>query len=237
VSARIGRPVAGKTGTSDEWADAWFVGYTPDLVAAVWVGFPDEERPMRPPTTRVTVTGGSWPAQIWQLFAGGALAERTVADFPAVAPAPTATTTRPPSEPGRPPMIDLVGKNVPDATRALRDAGYQVRLAPTPSRTVPVGIVLGQDPRAGDGVKPGITVTIQVSSGPPKTAIVPSVLGAYADEAAFRLRAAGFEPVITVTSEPPPGDPTRAGRVWKQTPITGAIADQGAKVTISVNPS
>ena len=41
VNARIGRPVAGKTGTSDNWADAWFVGYTPELVTAVWVGFPD----------------------------------------------------------------------------------------------------------------------------------------------------------------------------------------------------
>ncbi len=74
-------------------------------------------------------------------------------------------------------MIDLVGKDVPTATRALRDAGYQVRLAPTPSRTVPVGIVVAQDPRAGDGVRPGITVTIRVSNGPPRTVIVPSVLG------------------------------------------------------------
>ena len=66
INARIGRPVAGKTGTSDNWADAWFVGYTPQLVTAVWVGFPPEEIKMRPPTTRITVTGGSWPAQIWQ---------------------------------------------------------------------------------------------------------------------------------------------------------------------------
>ncbi len=50
-------------------------GVHAELVTAVWVGFPDEERPMRPPTTRITVTGGSWPAQIWQLFSSGALAE------------------------------------------------------------------------------------------------------------------------------------------------------------------
>ena len=70
VNARIGRPVAGKTGTGEEWSDAWFVGYTPELVAAVWVGFPDSIRTMRPPATRIVVTGGSWPAQIWQGFAG-----------------------------------------------------------------------------------------------------------------------------------------------------------------------
>ena len=75
VNARIGRPVAGKTGTGEEWSDAWFVGYTPELVAAVWVGFPDSIRTMRPPATRIVVTGGSWPAQIWQGFAGAFLAD------------------------------------------------------------------------------------------------------------------------------------------------------------------
>ena len=41
VNARIGRPVAGKTGTTEKWNDAWFVGFTPELVTAVWVGFPE----------------------------------------------------------------------------------------------------------------------------------------------------------------------------------------------------
>ncbi len=94
VNARIGRPVAGKTGTSDNWADAWFVGYTPQLVTAVWVGFPAKEIKMRPPTTRLTVTGGSWPAQIWQGYEGAALAETPVAGFPAPEAPTTTTTTR-----------------------------------------------------------------------------------------------------------------------------------------------
>lgn len=237
VNARIGRPVAGKTGTSDEWADAWFVGYTPDLVTAVWVGFPDEERTMRPPTTRITVTGGSWPAQIWQLFVGGALAETPVTDFPAPAPPPTSTTTAPPADPNHTPLLDTVGMSVPNATRTLRDAGYRVRLQSVASRQVPAGTISAQDPRAGDAARPGTTVTIMVSSGPPRTVIVPSVLGAYADQAAATLRAAGFVPTIVVEPEPPPGSPARAGRVWKQTPITGAIEDRGATVTISVNPT
>ena len=41
-----GKAVAGKTGTTDNYADAWFVGYTPELVVAVWVGYPDRLRPM-----------------------------------------------------------------------------------------------------------------------------------------------------------------------------------------------
>ena len=74
INARIGRPAAGKTGTVDDNTDAWFVGYTPELVAAAWVGFPDGGVKMRPPQTRITVIGGTFPAQIWQIFASSALA-------------------------------------------------------------------------------------------------------------------------------------------------------------------
>ncbi len=71
--ARIGRPVAGKTGTSQEHRDAWFVGYTPEMAASVWVGYPEGLIEMVPPATPFTVTGGTWPAQIWAAFAASAL--------------------------------------------------------------------------------------------------------------------------------------------------------------------
>lgn len=72
--ARIGRPTAGKTGTSQQHHDAWFVGYTGEMVAAVWVGFPDAQIPLEYPATPYTITGGTWPAQIWAGFAAAALA-------------------------------------------------------------------------------------------------------------------------------------------------------------------
>ncbi|MCP3975434.1 MAG: PBP1A family penicillin-binding protein, partial [bacterium] len=71
--ARIGRAVAGKTGTSQQHHDAWFVGYTPELTAAVWVGFPDALVPLEYPATPYTITGGTWPAQIWARLASQAL--------------------------------------------------------------------------------------------------------------------------------------------------------------------
>jgi penicillin-binding protein 1A len=71
--ADIGRPVAGKTGTSQEHRDAWFVGYTPELATAVWVGFPQAQIEMVPPATSIKVTGGSWPARIWGQFTASAL--------------------------------------------------------------------------------------------------------------------------------------------------------------------
>lgn len=63
-AAAIGRPVAGKTGTTQNHGDAWFVGFVPQLSTAVWVGFPDKIVPMTDVHGQ-RVTGGSFPARIW----------------------------------------------------------------------------------------------------------------------------------------------------------------------------
>ena len=81
-SAIIGRPQIGKTGTGDTHTNAWFVGAIPQLTAAVWVGFGEGLIPMEPPRTRITVFGGTWPAQIWRLFMINAAAGLPVRDFP-----------------------------------------------------------------------------------------------------------------------------------------------------------
>jgi len=62
------RPVAGKTGTTENYGDAWFVGYTPQLVAAVWVGYPNTLRPMLTEYHGDPVAGGTYPAEIWKRF-------------------------------------------------------------------------------------------------------------------------------------------------------------------------
>ncbi len=71
--ARIGRPTAGKTGTSQEHRDAWFIGYTPEMVTGVWVGFSEGAVSMEVPYTTFSVTGGTWPAQIWARYSSAAL--------------------------------------------------------------------------------------------------------------------------------------------------------------------
>src|SRR4051794_18645301 len=62
--ANIGCPAAGKTGTTDNYRDAWFSGYTPNLATAVWVGYPNKLVEMRS-VHGISVQGGSFPAQIW----------------------------------------------------------------------------------------------------------------------------------------------------------------------------
>ncbi len=74
--AQIGRPQAGKTGTTEDHADAWFVGYTPDLVAAVWVGYPQGRIPMP------GMCGGDLPATLWRVFVSQALKDVPPTDFP-----------------------------------------------------------------------------------------------------------------------------------------------------------
>ena len=67
-AAQIGRDAAGKTGTSQNFRDGWFVGYTPELVTGVWVGN-DNNRKMQ------KVTGGGIPARIWRDYMRVALAD------------------------------------------------------------------------------------------------------------------------------------------------------------------
>lgn len=81
VAANIGRPAAGKTGTAQQWRDAWFAGYIPQLSAAIWVGFPQAQIPMVPPKTRIRVTGGSFPTQIWHAFMAAVTRKMPVEDF------------------------------------------------------------------------------------------------------------------------------------------------------------
>jgi penicillin-binding protein 1A len=70
------RPVAGKTGTTENYGDAWFVGYTPQLAVAVWVGYPNSLTPMLTEYDGDPVAGGTFPARIWKSFMQWALQYR-----------------------------------------------------------------------------------------------------------------------------------------------------------------
>ncbi|HAJ95444.1 MAG TPA: hypothetical protein DCP02_04330 [Actinobacteria bacterium] len=80
--AGIGRPAAGKTGTTSDYKDAWFAGYTPELVTIVWIGNSESSEPMEPINDRVVV-GGTYPADIWREFMTLALQDSPVMEFTA----------------------------------------------------------------------------------------------------------------------------------------------------------
>jgi penicillin-binding protein 1A len=74
-NAQIGRPAAGKTGTTSDFRDAWFVGFTPDLVAAVWLGNDNYQRMNES-------YGGNIPARTWARFMRAALEKVPKHEFP-----------------------------------------------------------------------------------------------------------------------------------------------------------
>jgi penicillin-binding protein 1A len=80
VGAYFGQPAAGKTGTTENHADAWFCGYTPQLQASVWVGYQRAEIPMYD-VHGISVAGGTFPATIWNLFMQKAVAKKPALDF------------------------------------------------------------------------------------------------------------------------------------------------------------
>jgi len=136
-----GWTVAGKTGTTDENKNAWFVGYTPTLATAVWMGSPIGDVPMRN-VGGITVFGGTYPARIWHEFMNAALGNGPAVDFPEPVPSGIGSrylsvtegatrTTRVPSR--RSPVV--VAPPSPDVT--VVDPTPAPVVPDTPSFTIP----------------------------------------------------------------------------------------------------
>jgi membrane peptidoglycan carboxypeptidase len=160
--ASIGRPAAGKTGTVQNSWYAWFVGYTPQLSTAVWIGHPDKLVPMKGVTIAgryyKQVYGGSIPAAIWKQEMSAAHEGLPVQDFAKADPE----------------VVNGAEVAVPDVTalgyeaarQALTNAGFGVRGGGLVNAgPIPFGAVGYTSPRAGDLVAPGTTVTVYVSNG------------------------------------------------------------------------
>ena len=109
-AAKLGEFAAGKTGTTENYGDAWFVGFNDQYTVAVWVGYPDALRYMTTEYHGRPVAGGTYPAEIWRDFMTGAIALRDARDpkrpddpetldsSPSPSAAPTATPAPGPSE-------------------------------------------------------------------------------------------------------------------------------------------
>lgn len=201
--APIGRPIAGKTGTTDNNLAAWFVGFTPQISTAVafsQVGANGKDQvPIaafgKDPHTRPGsgVTGGSWPAALWASYMKPVLAMapyNAQTPFPpranvGGAPTPTATstqiatpTTTPVATPTTPAQVavpaGLAGMLAADAEAAVVNAGLQPAVSQQASTTVPSGTVIQASPAAGTLLDPGGTVTLVISTGAPPSGVTPT---------------------------------------------------------------
>jgi penicillin-binding protein 1A len=175
--ARLDRPVAGKTGTAQSYRAAWFVGYTPTLATAVWMGHADHLESLRWINGVSAVSGGSHPAIAWRDYMSEALEGTEVVPFPEPEPIEAIATTRDEIVALRPPEETVAGRRS-TAGALVADCGdrtcvrHAVPVVPElPRPTVPVPPPLDQQP--GDDSPPQGTPTepaaLAAANGPAPT--------------------------------------------------------------------
>ena len=186
ASLGIGRPAAGKTGTTDESAAAWFAGYTPQMASAVFVG--DPRGPQQHPLRNINlggryygvVYGATIPGPIWQETMRGAHEGLEVEQLPSAPskfgstapPAPPSPPASDPDEEDASPASDeggvpnVVGLSVEDAVNTLQAAGYTVNVSSTRIRSAEAeGAVAAVNPDPGTRLPSGATVNVFLSNG------------------------------------------------------------------------
>jgi penicillin-binding protein 1A len=251
-----GRPVAGKTGTTENYGDAWFVGYTPQLVVAVWVGYPTTLRPMLTEFHGDAVTGGSYPALIWKTFAEAALKDVEPESF-----------TYPPAQlveaklvvrRGRQLLLDngicrtrtevvyFAGSGpkqrancreneveVPDVVgRSLADAQSQLDAQPLTPELVfkPAAPLQRANVVVGQRPRRGYAASFDrviLVVTKPLHGVIPNLVGKSLDDARLRLQKLKLEPDVTWVEGKP-------GAVVEQTPAPGVASAPGVKVELVV---
>jgi membrane peptidoglycan carboxypeptidase len=225
--AKVGYPVAGKTGTSTDNKSAWFVGFTKQLTTAVafyQVGPNGEEESITPFGGYKAITGGTVSADLWTDYMTTAMAGREKLDF------------GPPAYVGKPNVAekvavpDVTGQASADAQAAISGAGFQAVTAEEASATVPEGHATRTDPPAGTEADKGSTVTVVISTGPGKVT-VPEVGGQSADAAKQALTALGL--VVQVSEATSPTVP--AGQAIGTDPGAGVSVTAGSTVTLRVS--
>jgi penicillin-binding protein 1A len=147
----LDRPAAGKTGTTQDNKDAWFVGYTPTLATAVWIGYENKTEATSKKLHNIkgvrNVTGGTHPARIWQAFMKSALAEVPITQFSEPAPI----------------------QSVPDAAKLEARNGFQPGRRMYPAGD-PSGGTYVEDPGPPEADVPTTTTT---TLPPPTTTTLP----------------------------------------------------------------
>lgn len=229
------RPSAGKTGTAQNNADATFAGFTAQRAAAVWVGYPDEQIPMRTQFEGRKVEGGTFPALIWHEVMSVAHDGLEAIDFPT--PPPSFTTTTLPEIPEEAEVPNLVGQEMTEeAVALLQDEPnyWVINQVFVQTRDFEVGKVFNQIPQAGQIVPGGSVITVEIAVEPILPP-VPSLIGLTETAAIDVLADAEFQVVVERVVNPDDPAPV-AGVVWAQDPAAETDREGVETVTIWVNP-
>jgi membrane peptidoglycan carboxypeptidase len=229
TAAQLGRPVLGKTGTTDDYRDAWFVGAVPQLATAAWVGF-EQPAPLVGLFGEERVTGGSVPAQLWARYMRPAVAPLPVEAFPAAPPVPALEV---------PGLVGMTEEQLAAAREQFARDHTLHLVEQTVTDWRPAGTVVSQEPAAGARVDAGHFLTVGVSDGTGQPPPVPDVRGDAEADARRTLEAAGYAVAVereqrtrrfgaapdvpdgvVAATDPPPGTPLRPGATVTLTVVT-----------------
>ena len=253
-------PVRGKTGTTDDSRDAWFVGYVKQLATAAWIGYPNGERVYEtveqataacprfhdgednpadyaegvakcPPTTRL-MQGVTIGGQPYRVVYGGTIPAPMWADYMTQAVQRFEATPFP--APGPQPgstVPDLSGvTTVAEARELAESAGLNLIVRMVTSYE-PAGTIIGQDPAPGTTVRAGNAVYLLQSDGEGNFPTVPDVRGLTQEEAEQILRDAGYEPLVF---NKPTAKKSEVGVVLSQSPSAGEQVEPGPGVKVVI---
>ena len=221
-NAQIGRPAAGKTGTTQSYTNAWFVGYIPQLSVAAWMG-PEDPTTMHHPACGGPVTGGCLPTMMWSDFMRVAIAELDLPERDFSAPSPLPTTTVP----------DVVGRSLDRATATLERLGFSVEVTEV-AHWRDAGRVVASAPASGTAAPRGSVVTLEVSDGTAAVPTVPDVVGRGVADAERLLADAGLGIGVATV---PVANAELYEVVVAQSPVAGARAVSrvgGRPVTVTL---
>jgi penicillin-binding protein 1A len=213
------RPAAGKTGTGENFQDAWFVGYVRQLCTAVWTGWARSDSE----SLGSDGFGGVLSAPVWHRFMMWATAGMPIKQFP-YAPPPRVKASQVPN---------VVGKTSVIAQQILAAAKFGA-IVKTGASTQPAGIVFKQSPGGGASAPLGSAVTIWVSNGHKPVShkvVVPNVVGSSKTHAKDVLQSLGLAVNVLIVDT---SDPHQDGVVLRQSPSGGASVSRGSAVTITV---
>jgi len=215
-----GRPLAGKTGTAQDYTNVYFAGYTPQVATAVWVGFPQGQIPMDS-YYGGSVFGGTLAAPIWRTFMVNALQGMPVESFEAP-PAPQSGT-----------VPDVVGLHSEEAQQTVAKANFTPIIEKVDSFE-PVNTVIAQTPGGGARAVLGTAVHLSVSNGKGEPVVIPRVTGMSEAAAVKALEKLGLVASVRYVDV---SDHAQDGIVIAQSPIGDGTKQVDVGATVSTTLS
>ena len=265
VKAAIGRTAAGKTGTTSDFKDAWFIGSTPERTAAVWVGYENPARPMKTQFAGAPVFGGTFPALIWHDFMSVALAGVPATGWSSPVPVDSVRISVDPRTGLRVPSGCRWGKpvvwsarnepeagscasnllSVPDFTSSTKrkanslatGSGLQIRFEYRPAQPGDKpGRVVAQSPMPLSAAKSGSVVTLVVARKVPSV-LVPDVVATSKQPSLLEAAIARLEAARfrVVVIDGQPSEGLPTGSVVAQSTAAGKPAPLGSVITLSAS--